>query len=112
MTRVAPVTGLKKWQGVITDIEDDVFTAELYPLDHEGPELMADFELRLLAPDDHDAQPGDVVYLTTRIVSDGPRFGVTSLLRRRHTGVWTQRDLDGAFERARSLARLLDDDDS
>jgi hypothetical protein len=107
------VVGLRKWVGVIQDIEDGVLTIELEPLDHEGPTLLGDFDLDLLAPDDAAAVPGDVVYLTTRMVRG--RWGhkeVTSHLRLRRAGQWSREELrelhDQALDRSRSFERYVD----
>jgi hypothetical protein len=108
------IVGLRKWAGVIQVIEDDLLTVELAPLDHEGPTLLADFDLDLLAPDDTAAGVGDVVYLTTRIVRG--RWGhkeVTSHLRLRRVGRWSREELreihNQALDRARTFAQYEDD---
>jgi len=92
------VTGLKKWTGVIQEIEAGLFTAELLPLDHEGPSLLADFDLNLLAPDDAAVGIGDVIYLTTRYVRAYDRRGrgyqtATTQVRLRRLGQWSESEL-------------------
>ena len=106
------VTGLKKWVGVIQEIEDGFFTAELSPLDHEGPDLLADFDVNLLAPDDEFVTVGDVVYLTTRYVHDYGNGGrgyntSTTQIRLRRLGVWSQEELSQIEDQAgRDAAEL------
>jgi hypothetical protein len=97
-----PILGMKKWQGRVTEVSDGILTAEMTPLDHEGPTLLADFNLDLLAPDDEGLCPGDMVYLTVRTVPDGPlyRTGVTTL-RRARLGRWSRQELDNIRSRAR-----------
>jgi hypothetical protein len=92
------VTGLKKWTGVIQQVEAGLFTAELLPLDHEGPSLLADFDLNLLAPDDTAVGIGDVIYLTTRYVQAYDRRGrgyqtATTQVRLRRLGQWSEKEL-------------------
>lgn len=100
------IVGMLKWEGRITDIEDGLLTAELVPLDHDGPTLHADFVLSLLAPDDTVARVGDVVYLTARtVVNPGGYRTHTSTLRLKRTGKWTQSELDAIRDKAREKLR-------
>lgn len=103
-----PILGMHKWAGSILSIEDGLLTAELFPLDHEGPSLVADFDLDLLAPDESAAKPGDVVYLTTRLIQG--RWGhkeATTHLRLRRPGRWTESEVDDIYRRAADKARIL-----
>lgn len=107
------VTDLKKWTGVIQEIDDCLFTAELSPLDHEGPVLLADFQLKALAPDDTNVGIGDIVYLTTRYVSghDGRGRGyntVTTQIRLRRMGRWSQDELRHIEDQAKRDAAEFD----
>jgi hypothetical protein len=105
---IYPVTGLQKWEGHILDIEDQLFSAELIPLDHEGPTLIADFAMSLLTSDEDSICVGDLFYLTTRIVKVGPHAVATSSLRLRRLGKWTQQQLDDARSEARRIIGDLD----
>jgi hypothetical protein len=99
---------MHKWAGSILSIEDGLLTAELYPLDHEGPALVADFDLELLAPDDSAAKPGDVIYLTTRLIE--ARWGhkeATTHLRLRRPGRWTESELNDIRKRAADKANIF-----
>jgi len=103
------VVGMRKWAGAITDISDGILTVELAPLDHEGPTLVADFELALLAPDDSYAQVGDVVYLTTRMVRG--RWGhleATSHLRLRRAGQWSAEELRKVLSQAAERSKAFE----
>ncbi len=107
------VTDLKKWTGVIQEIDDCLFTAELSPLDHEGPVLLADFQLKALAPDDANVDVGDIIYLTTRYVSgyDGHGRGyntVTTQMRLRRIGRWSQEELRHIEGQAKQDAEEFD----
>lgn len=103
----APVTGMKKWEGRITEIVDELFSAELSPLDHAGSTILADFDLSLLAPDDVVAHVGDVVYLTVRTVNTQGHPTVTSGLRLRKLARLPEQDLDNLWEEAQREAREL-----
>lgn len=97
------IVGLQKWEGRITTVENDVITAELTPLDHEGPTLLADFDLDLLTPDDGAVEPGDLVYLTVRTVRGrGNSKSVTSSLRLKRMGRWSESELQRVRDRART----------
>lgn len=99
------IIGLQKWVGQIHSVENGLFTAELRPLDHDGPELFADFELRLLAPDEQQAQPGAIVYLTTRMIQvDSGRVEAVTYIRLRHPRRWSKTELDEVKRRGRDRA--------
>lgn len=46
------ILGMRKWEGRVIEIGDDLLTAELVPLDHDGPILRADFDIDLLDMED------------------------------------------------------------
>lgn len=95
------ILGMKKWEGRVLEVENDLLTAELSPLDHEGPSLQADFELNLLAPDDTQVQVGDTIYLTVRTIQEKGYRSVTSTLRLRRVGKWSELELAQARSRAK-----------
>jgi hypothetical protein len=102
------IVGLKKWIGVVQAVEDGIFTAELSPIDHEGPAFLADFDLELLAPDEEAVQAGDVVYLTTRYVRAAKGYNTaTTQVRLRRPGLWTQEEVAEIQKSARRDARQL-----
>jgi hypothetical protein len=99
------ITGLKKWVGIIQSIDDGMFTAELSPIGHEGPDMLADFELELLMPDVSFVAPGDVVYLTTRYVKARRGYPTaTTQIRLRRLGQWSDEELAEIKRRARGYA--------
>ena len=88
------VVGLKKWEGRIVEISDGLLTVELVPSDHDGPELVADFDQDLLGPDSSSAGLGDILYLTTRTVRDARGYPhQTSYLKLRRPGPWGEDEL-------------------
>jgi hypothetical protein len=100
------IVGLKKWIGVVQGIEEGIFTAELSPIDHEGPVFLADFDLELLAPDEEAVEAGDVVYLTTRYVRAAQGYSTaTTQVRLRRPGLWTQEEVAEIHESARRDAQ-------
>lgn len=99
------ITGLKKWIGVIQGIDNGVFTAELSPIDHEGPDMVADFELELLVPDVPMVASGDVVYLTTRYIKGRLGYSTaTTQIRLRRLGQWSAAELAEIKKRAGGYA--------
>lgn len=104
------VAGMKKWQGRVLSVDDELFEAELTPLDHEGPVVVADFETAHLdIQDDADCvRPGDVFYMTVRTVYSerAKTRTTTSALRLRRMGRWSQQELDRLRKKARQ--RMLE----
>ena len=103
------VSGLQTWQGRVLDIDAEIFSAEIVPIDHDGPTLVADFQVSKLAPQDDSGELhiGDVFYLTVRTIKDkGNLPSTTSSLRMKRVGHWTEQEL----ESARSEANLLLDE--
>ncbi|MEV7508932.1 hypothetical protein AB0O57_13380 [Streptomyces sp. NPDC091201] len=99
------VTGLNKWEGLILEVDDELMIAELTPLGHVGPTVVADFETHLLGEDAQIVTPGDVFYLTVRTVRDSTGYpSKTEHLRLRRLGVWTEDDV--ARLNAQAQARL------
>lgn len=105
-TGTSRIVGLRKWAGQIHSVENGLFTVELLPLDHDGPELFADFELELLAPDERSAKPGAIVYLTTRMIQvDSGRVEAVTNVRLRQARRWSKTELDEVNRRGRDRAR-------
>lgn len=102
------VLGLRKWEGRITEISDGLLTVELTPADHDGPELVADFDTALLGPDSSSAAPGDILYLTTRTIRDASGYLYqTSSLKLRRPGPWGEGELGEIREAAQRRAELF-----
>ena len=102
------VVGLRKWEGHIFEISDGLLSVELTPSDHDGPELVADFDMDLLGPDSSSAEPGDIIYLTTRTVRDATGYPYqTSSLKLRRPGPWGEDELCEVQEIAKWQAELF-----
>ena len=105
-TGASRIVGLQKWAGQIYSVENGLCTVELLPLDHDGPALFADFDLRLLAPDEREAKPGAIVYLTTRMIQgDSGHVEAVTNLRLRHPRRWSRAELNEVKQRGRDRAR-------
>ncbi|MCU7822189.1 hypothetical protein [Kitasatospora sp. DSM 101779] len=103
------ITGLEKWEGKIVEIDDGLFTAELYPLDREGMPITADFDLELLGDDADGVIPGDVFYLSVRTVkAPGMRPHRTESLRLRRLGRITPDEIQVAYAKADALMERLE----
>lgn len=102
------IVGLSKWEGRILEISGDLLSVELTPSDHDGPELVADFDLDLLGPDSSSASVGDIVYLTTRTIRDAAGYPHrTSSLKLRRPGVWAEGELREIREAATRKAEFF-----
>ena len=95
------ISGMQKWEGRILELDETIFSAELTPLSEAGPVVVADFELRLLLPEQNVAV-GDVIYVTARLVERDrgmpPSKTVSARLRR--MGKWREDELDIIKRRA------------
>jgi hypothetical protein len=106
---MAPVLGMQKWEGQVSEISDGLLTVDLTPLDHDGAALTAEFRQALLAPDDASVSVGDVVYLTVRTVRDQTGYSsVTSTLRLRRLGRINDAEFDDALATGRLMAALVE----
>lgn len=98
------VAGMDKWEGRVTHVDDDWFTAELTPLTKDsGPMVQAEFEKTQLDPDT--VCPGDVIYVTVRTTYEYGLQSRTSAVRLRRLGAWTAEEVAGVHERAQRRAR-------
>jgi hypothetical protein len=105
----ARITGLDKWEGKILEVEGDIFTAELYPIDREGMPITADFNLELLGSDAATIVPGDVFYLSVRTLKAyGMRPARTENLRLRRLGRITPEEVQTAYTKADALLERLE----
>ena len=109
-TPVVRVAGMDKWEGLILEIDDELMTAELTPLDRTGPNLVADFQTELLGEDARVAEPGDVFYLTVRTVRDRSGYPTrTEQLRLRRLGLWTEDEVTRLSEQAATRMEQIED---
>jgi hypothetical protein len=104
------ISGMQKWEGRILELDESIFSAELTPLSEAGPVVVADFELRLLLPEQNVAV-GDVIYVTARLVErdKGMPPSKTVSARLRRLGKWSEDELDMIKRRAHDRwVRLAD----
>lgn len=104
------ITGLAKWEGLIINVDEGLLTAELTPIDHDGPRLVADFETQLLGEDSQNVDRGDVFYLTVRTVKDESGYpSRTEHLRLRRLGLWSEEEIASLRVEARAQLEQLKD---
>lgn len=109
-SKTPKVTGIQKWEGRILEVDGDVFTAELTPMDENAPTIVGDFEVALLDNDpDEEVVAGDTFYLTVRTVRDRGAPTRTSSLRRRRLGRWSEEELSNVRARARKRLESFKD---
>lgn len=86
----------ERWEGVVTDVGETTFWAELFPVDSDEPVL--EVELLRNALSDDDAlllAPGAYFYLNIgHVVLDGGRKSAHTAIRLRRMPQWRRDDLD------------------
>jgi hypothetical protein len=97
------VSGLEKWHGRVVEVDGDSFTAELVP-ETPGVVVLADFRTSQLGGER--VRPGDVVYVTARMVEQIPGYQTTtSAIRLRRVGNWSEDEVESIAARARIAAQ-------
>lgn len=80
------------WDGRVTEVDGDIFTALVIRRDGIGPELAADFSMARCGIC---VEPGDLIIVSPE--------GVT----KRDLGVWTKEDIDAIMAGAKERSRLM-----
>lgn len=80
------------WDGRVTEVDGDIFTAAVVRHDGTGPELIADFSMAQCGVT---VQPGDMIIVTPGSVT------------KRDLGVWTKADIDAIMARARKRSAMM-----
>ncbi|MGB3763763.1 MAG: hypothetical protein WA966_11110 [Ornithinimicrobium sp.] len=102
------VSGLERWEGYVVEVDGETLTAELTP-EHDGPVVLADFEVAKLGSEP-DLAVGDVVYVTVRSVAGRSGYPTTtSAIRLRRLGRWSDEEVDDLERRADERAALYAD---
>jgi hypothetical protein len=105
-----PIKGMEKWEGRILEIDGDIFTAELTPLDNDDrTTLVSEFRTKVLEAGDQDIQPGDLFYMTARPVRIRGLLTTSYSLQIRRPGNWTAKDLREILDRTRQRLEMLKD---
>jgi hypothetical protein len=103
------VTGMKKWEGRVTEVFDGFFSAILVRLDDTGPEVVADFDFEMLGPDEASMlSAGDTFYVTVRTIRtpSGAKTS-TSAVRLRRLGRWSETEIEEITTSARKDAEVF-----
>ena len=104
------ITGLKKWEGHITAVDEETFTAELHPYSGSTEAIVvAEFGRDVVGDSDADLlRVGATFYCTVRtIYGPGGHPSRTSMVRLRRLGTWTQEGLDRIRDEARRRSEAL-----
>lgn len=105
-----PIRGTEKWEGRILEVDRDIFTAELTPLDGDDrATLVSEFRTKVLEAGEQGIQPGDLFYMTARPVRIRGLLTTSYSLQIRRPGNWTPKDLSEIRERARQRLEMLKD---
>jgi hypothetical protein len=105
-----PITGMQKWEGRVLEVDGEIFSAELTPLDTEDDEvLISEFRTKALEAGEVGIQPGDLFYVTARPVRLRGLLVTMYSLQPRRRGNWTVRDVDEIQKRIQSRLEMLRD---
>lgn len=105
-----PITGTQKWEGRVLEVDGEIFSAELTPLDAEDDEvLVSEFRTKALETGEVGIQPGDLFYATARPVRIRGLLVTMYSLQRRRQGNWTARDVEEINKRIQSRLEMLRD---
>jgi hypothetical protein len=100
------VRGLQTWSGRIVEIEEQFFTAEISEA-VDGLALLAEFDIGLIA-NEGKATVGSLIYVTARTVTGpGGHASVTSSVRLRHLGIWSEEEVTANATRAKNRFEKL-----
>lgn len=93
----------ENWEGVVTEVGDQLFSAKIAPLTRDGPEFIVDIGIDRVDDDDLPlVVPGAPLYLTIGFIPVGVgRKSQLSTVRLRRLPRWTHVDREGWLERAR-----------
>jgi hypothetical protein len=104
-----PVGGTQKWEGRVTEVSDDVFTAELIPLGSvDKAPVTAEFRKKVLEADGI-VELGDLFYVTEQEVRLRGLPTTQYSFRLRRPGNWTAKDIREIQERAKRRLAMLKD---
>ncbi len=111
--RSPPVTVTDRWEGVITEVVDDYFAAEIKRTYGTGTDLLGEFNLEAVDEDDRSlVRPGAWFYVIVgRTRALGRRSSTVSSLRFRRLPPWQEEDLSLVKQRAAKRRLQLGVDD-
>ncbi|MEW6137075.1 MAG: hypothetical protein AB1733_02510 [Thermodesulfobacteriota bacterium] len=104
---------VQKWEGFVIEVGPETFLARLVRIKGEGPDQEAEIYLDEVAePDQELIQPGAVFYWSIGYLDRPSGRMRSSIIRFRRQPAWTQRELEAARARARTLRGILHDENS
>lgn len=100
---------LQKWEGVVTEVEKDIFNARLLDLTDDNPEEEADFSIEEVSEDDRKLlKPGAVFYWSLGYLTTGTGQVIrTSIVKFRRLPAWTETEVKRAQEQAAKIRRTI-----
>jgi len=100
---------LQKWEGVVTEVEKDIFNARLLDLTDDNPEEEADFSIEEVSEDDRKLlKPGAVFYWSLGYLTTGTGQVIrTSIVKFRRLPAWTETEVKRAQEQAAEIRRTI-----
>lgn len=109
-TKRPSFVGLQEWEGVVTQIHDQVFTARLIDLTHRNPDEEGEFSTTEISEDDLDLiAPGAIFRWSIGVLKmpGGGKRPISQIVFRR-LPQWTKRDLLRADALAKELVHTFE----
>lgn len=101
-------TTLQKWKGIVTEITESGFKAELEDQTNPGTKEVASFDLEEISPDDQKLiEIGAVFYWSIGYKNQNGQVTKESLIRFQRIADWKEKDYDAAADRASSIYESL-----
>lgn len=102
---------MQKWEGHVTQVGADTFTARIVRIVGEGPDQEAEIYKEEVASDDHALiEPGAVFYWSIGYLDRPSGRLRASIIRFRRLPVWSKHELENAEAKADNLKGLLNVD--
>jgi hypothetical protein len=100
---------LQKWEGVVTEVEKDIFNARLLDLTDDNPEEETDFSIEEVSEDDRKLlKPGAVFYWSLGYLTTATGQVIrTSIVKFRRLPAWTETEVKKAQEQAAKIRRTI-----
>lgn len=99
---------LQKWEGFVTEIEDEVFRSRLVPIIGQGDEQEAEIYISEVTEEDRSMiKVGSVFYWSIGYLERPSGRLRASIIRFRRLPKWTAKEIDEASKRVKNLKELF-----
>ena len=100
---------LQKWEGIVMEVEKELFHARLIDLTEKNPEEETDFLFEEVSEDDRSLiKPGAVFYWSLGYLTTGTgQIIKSSIVKFRRLPAWTETEIGRAREQAAEIRRTI-----